>query len=72
MENENNGIIRRHRKPKERDRYFKIRNILNIIFMIGAVIGVLWYIYSDRTIGIIVVLSAMVFKMAECCLRFFR
>lgn len=49
-----------------------IRNILNIIFMVGAIVGVSIYYFSDKTTGIYIVLGAMVFKMAECCLRFFR
>lgn len=63
----------RHRRPDvETDRYFKLRNILNIIFMIGAVVGMLVYFCSNHTIGTIIIMSAMIFKVAECCLRFIR
>lgn len=54
------------------DRFFKIRNILNIIFTLGAVIGVLLYVYSSQTVGTIIILISMVFKIIECILRFIR
>lgn len=74
MEDEPNIQFPRHRKPEPDDasRFLKIRNILNIIFMIGAIIGMIVYFISDHTTGIIIILSSMVFKIAECCLRFFR
>ena len=49
-----------------------IRNILNIIFIIGAIIGVSVYFLSDTTIGTFIVLGSMVFKIAETILRFIR
>lgn len=57
-------------EEKPVDRFFKVRNILNIIFLIGAVIGVAAYYLYDHTVGIIIILASMVFKMVECCLRF--
>ncbi len=60
------------RKIGDEDRFFKIRNILNIIFIVGAVSGVLLYLYFNKTIGTIVILVAMVFKIIECILRFIR
>lgn len=54
------------------DRFFKIRNILNIIFILGAIIGVLLYVYSTQTVGTIIILISMVFKIIECILRFIR
>ena len=56
-----------------RDRIFWIRNILNIIFIIGAVVGVIFYFFTQKeTLGIIIILTAMFFKMAECSIRIFR
>lgn len=50
---------------------FYIRQALNIIFMIGAVIGCILYWYQpEPTLGILVVMTSMFFKMAECVLRF--
>ena len=70
MENE---TIRRHRRPEEeKDRYFKLRNILNILFMLGAVTGMLVYYFSAQATGTIIILTAILFKVAECCLRFIR
>lgn len=60
---------RRHRKPKERDAMFGLRNTLNIIFMVLAVIGVVVYLCAEGNIGIYIILGAMVIKMVECCLR---
>lgn len=60
-----------HKKP-ERDSFFAIRNILNIIFMVLAVTGVIFYLCKQTQEGIIIVLAAMVFKMIECVLRFLR
>ena len=60
-----------HRRDENHtDRFLKIRNILNIIFMLGAVIGVLLYFTVGHTPGTIIILAAMVFKIVECCLRF--
>jgi len=74
MDNDNQHIPHRRRteEPQPRDSYFKLRNILNTIFMVGAVIGVCIYIWGDQTIGTIVVLAAMVFKIIESALRFLR
>ena len=47
----------------------KIRNWLNLIFMIGAVIGVIWYLTKDNTVGTYILLIAMCFKIAESSLR---
>lgn len=70
MENE---TINRHRRPEEeKDRYFKLRNILNILFMLGAVTGMLVYYFSAQATGTIIILTAILFKVAECCLRFIR
>ena len=64
---------RRHRRPdKEQDQFLPIRNILNIIFIIGAIIGVSVYFLSDPTVGTFIVLGSMVFKIAETILRFIR
>lgn len=56
-------------RQKPRDKYFKVRNALNAIFMLGALGGLATYYLADKTIGIYIILGAMVFKMAECCLR---
>lgn len=60
----------RLRRKKPTDRFFKVRNVLNIIFLLGAVAGIAVYYLHNHTVGIIVILISMIFKMAECCLRF--
>ena len=60
-------------KTEERGKVFIIRQILNIIFIIGAVAGaVLYWVQPEPTLGILVVMTAMFFKMAECVLRLKR
>ena len=62
-----------HTRGRERDRFFTVRNILNILFMLTAIVGVIIYITNDdRTPGTIVVLVAMAFKIVECGLRFIK
>lgn len=52
---------------------FIIRQVLNIIFIIGALIGAaLYWFQPEPTLGILVIMTAMFFKMAECVLRFRR
>lgn len=40
--------------------------------MIGAIVGMAVYFCTSHTTGTIIIMSAMVFKVAECCLRFIR
>ena len=55
------------------DRFLHIRQWLNIIFMLGAVVGVAVYFLADPTpVGTVILLAAMVFKIIECLLRFIR
>lgn len=60
--------VKEHRKP---DPHRNIRQWLNAIFMLGAILGVCIYYFGNVTVGIIIILCAMVFKMAECAFRFF-
>ena len=72
MENENSYLQRRHRNADDapRDPFIRLRNWLNLVFMLGAAVGVALYFFSDHTVGTIVILAAMVFKIVECALRF--
>lgn len=60
---------RRHRAPKERGKFFWLRNTLNIIFIIGAIVGMLVYFFKNDEAGTVIVLGAMAFKMCECVIR---
>lgn len=61
-----------HRHKRADDQYFRLRNLLNIIFMLGAIAGVAVYMTADRTAGTIVILVAMLFKIVECVFRLKR
>ena len=65
----------RHHRYKElnegKDQILMGRQKLNLKFMIGAVIGVIIFLTGNNTVGTIVILASMVFKIAECGFRFF-
>lgn len=61
-----------HRHENGEDRYLRLRNILNLIFMLGALIGVLVYFQWDKQTGTIIILVSMVFKIVECVFRFMK
>lgn len=60
---------RHHNRPKDRGKFFALRNLLNIIFIIGAIVGMIVYFFHDSERGMIIVLGAMAFKMCECVIR---
>ncbi|MGN1375449.1 MAG: hypothetical protein ACI4V5_02725 [Prevotella sp.] len=71
IENETNNIQRPVHRNKS-GKYMTLRNILNMIFMIGAIVGIIiFYAYSSQ-IGTIVILTSMVFKFVECIFRFIK
>lgn len=76
MENQNSTVRRpdhRMHRQEGKDRFLYIRQWLNIIFMLGVVVGVIVYFLADlTTTGTIIILVAMVFKITECILRFIR
>ena len=63
---------RRERRKPASDQLLPFRNVLNIIFMVLAVVGVVVYVWVDDTIGIFIVIAGMAFKMVECCLRMLK
>ena len=63
---------RSHQEEENKDRFLMLRQVLNIIFMLGAVVGVLLYFYQNKTMGTVVIVVAMVFKMIECVLRLLK
>lgn len=72
---DNQGIPTRHRYDRNEEKDNKrlaLRNILNGLFMVIAIIGVCIYSFYDQTIGTIVVLVSMVFKIVECVFRFMK
>jgi len=55
-----------------KDRFFKIRNILNSIFILAAIAGMVVYFFHNESIGAIIIFFAMALKLIECCLRMMR
>ncbi len=52
-----------------------IRNWLNIIFMVMAVVGIIFFVQkseSKHELGLYIILLAMVVKIAESALRMMR
>lgn len=64
----------RHRIAfSKRDSMFGVRNTLNILFMLLAIIGlVMWNTMDSHTAAIIVLLVGVAFKFAEVCIRLFH
>lgn len=46
-----------------------LRQWLNIIFMIGAIVGMVWYMVADHNTAIYIMIGAVVFKFIELTLR---
>ena len=71
MNEQNNESVAQppRRNHREHNRIDYIRQWLNIIFMLGAVVGVIFYFLSDSNTGVIILLTAIVFKFVECVLR---
>ncbi|RRD02060.1 hypothetical protein EII32_05020 [Prevotella sp. OH937_COT-195] len=65
-------IRRTHRKEKDPDRYFVLRNWLNTFFILGAIVGMCIYFFADRDTGTYIVLGSMVLKFVECIFRLMK
>lgn len=51
----------------------QLRQWLNLIFMLGALVGLIVYFFSEsEQTGIIIILVAMVFKFVEVALRIIK
>lgn len=69
----NEYITEQGRKVQQKDRFRTLRQWLNIIFMLGAITGVIvWYATDATNTGIIIILASMVFKFVEATLRIIR
>lgn len=73
------GIAKRPERQhlRETDKYLRLRNTLNIIFMIGAVVGVIMFVKSPLTIfgvslGGIIIGIAVIVKIFEVGIRMFK
>lgn len=47
----------------------RLRQWLNILFIVGAIVGMAWYSWSDRDTGIYIMIGAGVLKFIELALR---
>jgi len=47
----------------------KLRQWLNLIFIIGAIVGMVWYVKGDRDTAIYIMIGSIVFKFIEVTLR---
>lgn len=75
--NETQHAVRPHHKQKRlidnNDDMLKYRNILNIIFMVLAIVGVIVYTQTDYKItATIILIVAVVLKFIEVALRMFH
>ncbi len=78
-DNSQNELWRRYHRqhrPKELDeergRFFQLRQLLNVFFLILSVLGMgLWYIYSPE-IGGIALIAAVACKFIELSLRIMK
>lgn len=46
-----------------------LRQWLNIIFMIGAIVGMVWYLVASHETAVYIMIGAVVFKFIELTLR---
>lgn len=61
---------RPHRRP--RSKMFIVRNVLNTIFIIGAVAGIVLTLKGERTAGMYIICGSMVLKFVESALRLLK
>lgn len=63
-----------HTNPMyRRGRYFKLRNTLNLLFMVLAVAGFAAYMFTEaKTAGMVLMLVGVVLKMVEVGIRMFH
>jgi len=75
MEADNSNRRRRHRNPLDKmsysnkGRFFKLRNILNTLFIIIVIVGMAVYFYSSHSVGAVILIIGVVIKLTESVLR---
>ncbi len=67
-----NFFFKRYDNSNGRGRFFKVRNTLNIVFLIGAVIGLYFYFFDSEETGKVIILASIFIKFIERILRIFR
>ena len=69
--------VRRHRRSplqpfKDEGSMRRLRNWLNIVFIVGALAGMACFMWADREVGVYVLIGASVFKFVELTLRLMK
>lgn len=73
MEQDNENIYTQRTEKisyAEKGRFFKLRNILNTIFIILAIAGMAIYFLWKTSVGGPIIIVAIAIKMIECVLRY--
>ncbi|NPD91245.1 hypothetical protein [Xylanibacter muris] len=74
-EEEYSGPVPPHsrlREENQRDRFFVLRNVLNIIWMLGVVAGIGVYMKGNTFIGGWILAVSIVIKLVEVSVRMIR
>lgn len=73
LENKQAEKISVHKRgEKNKNMVFILRNVLNTIFIIGAIVGMVYYFFVDDYIGTFIILGAMAFKFTEATIRLLK
>lgn len=73
IENKQAEKISVHKRgEKNKNMVFILRNVLNTIFIIGAIVGMVYYFFVDDYIGTFIILGAMAFKFTEATIRLLK
>ena len=67
--------LHRHRRGDEEEgeeKYVMLRQVLNLLFMIGAIAGAIVYAYRSHQLGTVIIFVAMAFKFVECIFRLIK
>lgn len=54
---------------RQPDHFYKLRQLLNLVFLIMSIVGVTMWFYGSREMGIYVLIVGTIFKFAELSLR---
>lgn len=61
-----------HHHRKKGNRMLMARNIINTLFMVCAIIGVVFYLKVNRETGIYIICASMVLKFIESAIRLLK
>ncbi len=78
MPDEEKNESQRRRRPlekmsyAEKGRFFRVRNVLNIVFILLTIVGMVVFFYSSRYTGGVILIVCVAIKLVECVLRIIR